>query len=698
MLRRPRATDSEADILREQQELLAAGGQSTVTLAKRPEKRGAAEAPDAPEEPDQRDVIIIEDIPDDIPTLTPAPPKKSRFKQERVHFEDEDPEERMDRQDTHITVCSTFAKSMEKDTSAVPVSLPCITDSAFPKVLHRSVIENEGRAFKGRKSIFARQIAAQRAQEAARSVNVSGEMLQASSSRHVGFSAQQKLETARPEPDVKDCAGGPMPSDQGLGISNNAVEMMKIHKENLAKLQAMSQNEIMEEQKKLLAQLDPSLVDFVRSRKCQMRPGSESASNPVHREDFLDKPPAESTLKEICNTVTAQISQRDEEEDTVHLPITEEDLPIKPARDWLHMDKVEPEKLEWTRDLPATKKFNTKKDMQARFDFAGVLIPPTEDLPTHLGLHHHGEEPEMAGYSLQELFLLSRSQLNQQRILAISTLANVLAKAHAGEYISSLKGNVLSSLLDAGVLFLLRFSLDDGVEGGMAAAVHALHALLVSPKDEECLDNAFSWLHGMASFPLLPSAQDEDEDDEGLDEVMKETPKEKEEKKTDHDVARQDVVKGFLKMQGLPRLRYILEVVRPSPKVVLEILEILIRIARHSTAAATQILDCPRLMDTVISEFLPSYWAPTTSQAASSLYGLPVAMAMKLLRVLASAGRHICARILNSLGGKELLSRFVVLEPSEMLLEAGEALRCCTEALRLFAVAASYGQACNLFT
>lgn len=48
----------------------------------------------------------------------------------------------------------------------------------------------------------------------------------------------------------------------------------------------------------------------------------------------------------------------------------------------------------------------------------------------------------------------------------------------------------------------------------------------------------------MASFPLLPSAQEEeDEDDEALDESMKETAKEKEERKTDHEVARQDVVK-----------------------------------------------------------------------------------------------------------------------------------------------------------
>lgn len=42
----------------------------------------------------------------------------------------------------------------------------------------------------------------------------------------------------------------------------------------------------------------------------------------------------------------------------------------------------------------------------------------------------------------------------------------------------------------------------------------------------------------------MPSAQEEeDEEDEGLPENMRETAKEKEEKKSDHDVSRQDVVK-----------------------------------------------------------------------------------------------------------------------------------------------------------
>lgn len=36
--------------------------------------------------------------------------------------------------------------------------------------------------------------------------------------------------------------------------------------------------------------------------------------------------------------------------------------------------------------------------------------------------------PQRAGYSLQELFLLSRSQVIQQRTLSLSTLANILSK------------------------------------------------------------------------------------------------------------------------------------------------------------------------------------------------------------------------------------------------------------------------------
>jgi len=40
---------------------------------------------------------------------------------------------------------------------------------------------------------------------------------------------------------------------------------------------------------------------------------------------------------------------------------SEMDLLLKPQKEWVHMDKLEPEKLEWMRDLPAPKRKGTKE-------------------------------------------------------------------------------------------------------------------------------------------------------------------------------------------------------------------------------------------------------------------------------------------------------------------------------------------------
>lgn len=158
---------------------------------------------------------------------------------------------------------------------------------------------------------------------------------------------------------------------------------------------------------------------------------------------------------------------------------------------------------------------------------------------------------------------------------------------------------------------------------------------------------------------------------------------------------------GLLKMKLLPRLRYILEVVRPSPRVVQDIMEVLTCIARHSSSSATQVttvtatipvincinvsilnianiyfwsnfiyhvlffqvLDCPRLMETVISEFLPTSWTAPSLTLPQSVYRLPLASSMKLLRVLATSGRHVCARLVSAiwnLSGSVQAVRFIL--------------------------------------
>ncbi|XP_076021736.1 RNA polymerase II-associated protein 1 isoform X2 [Genypterus blacodes] len=728
MLRRPKPTDSEADLLREQEKFLMSGAPSAANVIRRPDKRrgeaggegeegggGDVEGHNGHDGGSQKDVVTIEDLPDELPSLTPAPPKKSRFKASHVTFEDEDAEERLDTHDTHIS--AVLSKIIERDTSSTPVSLPAFTGVAFPKVLHRSQTDSKvpTTSAGGKKSIFARQIAAQRLKEGKTPVRHSSEAAgRTNEPRERSLPPENSMDTDQCNA-TSELLNPRLVSGQGLRgqQTDSSAETTRIHRENQAKIQAMSQTEILEEQKKLLSHLDPRLVDFIRARKPQSVLSSKPPSKPPQDtiEDFSPervKPDSDSPSPAVTLQKTPDVEMEreeeeegnriDEEEQPPALSLTGEELPMKPQKEWIHMDKLEPEKLQWMGDLPAPRKKGTKTAMQARFDFAGALIPPTKDLPTHLGLHHHGEEPECAGYSLQELFLLSRSQIIQQRSLALNTLANILSKARAGEYVSVLKGSVMSTLLDAGLLFLLRFALDDKVEGVMSAAAHALKALLVCPEDEECLDCTFSWFRGLASFPMLPSTQEEeDEEDEGLEEHLRMSAKEKEERKSDHDVARQDVVKGLLKMKLLPRLRYIVEVVRPSPPVVQDVLEVLTRIARHSTSSATRVLDCPRLMETVMSEFLPTSWAMPSLPLPQSVYGLPLASAMKLVRVLATAGRHACARLLNSFGVRERLSRLLSPEPSELLLEPTEALGVATETYRLWAVAAGYGQACQTY-
>ncbi|TSQ46656.1 C2 domain-containing protein 3 [Bagarius yarrelli] len=578
MLRRPKPTDSESDLLQEQERFLVSGSAPAAAVTRRADKRrgDGASADSDDSDVKTRDVVTITDLPDELPTLTPGPAKKSCSKKEHVRFENEDPEELLDKHDTHIS--AVLSRIVERDTSAVPVLLPAFTSTAFPKVLHCSTVKNQ--EIGGRKSIFARHIAAEKAKTGC------GE-------RNDSKVANTLASNFRP---AQDTTGPLLVSGQGLG-PDSALETLKIHQENQARLKGMSQSEILEEQKFLLAQLDPRLVDFVKSRKAGNAAFSTSSS--IDKSTCPDqslaksKPPDLNYSAPDHQEVTMDTEVDDETQCSSHRPINVEQLLIKPEKGWLHMDKLEPEKLEWMSELPPPRKKGTKQAMQARFDFSGILIPPTEDLPTHLGLHHHGEDPE-------------------------------------------------------------------------------LHK------------------------------EDDDEDDEG----QKETEKQKEERQLDHDIAQKDVIKGLLKMQLLQRLRYILEVVRPSPQTVLDILEILIRIARYSVSAATQvnfnrvlkvILDCPRLMETVMSDFLPCVWSVMTSPTPPSLYGFPVSKAIKLLRVLGSASRHVCARILNNLGGKERLSRFLSVKPSELLLESRENICCSTEALRLWAVAASYGQACNLY-
>ncbi|XP_007480203.3 RNA polymerase II-associated protein 1 [Monodelphis domestica] len=686
MLSRPKPGESEVDLLRFQNQFLSSGANPAVRIAKKVNKKGRHADEKQSILQDQRDVVTLDELPDLPPTLVPAPPKRAR-PSPGFTPEDQDPEERLDQHDRHIT--AVFTKIIEHDTSAMTVTLPLPSGVAFPRVFHRSQKVTQGKtATSGKRSIFAQEIAARRNAEA----NIAlMEMTVPTQSQQEG-SQMSEVPGLRKQascvPEIIESSQGPhLITGEGLRSQETNREIQAIHEENMAKLHALSPEEILQEQQRLLAQLDPSLVAFLKSQRSTngqaglevMEEKSRTVGHETHQKEPKGPPfPSQSKRKEP------------------ELATSAPELPVTPHKEWLHMDTVELEKLQWTQNLPPLRRQKTQEGMQqARFSLQGELLAPDVDLPTHLGLHHHGEEAERAGYSLQEIFHLARSQISQQRALALQVLAQIISKAQAGEFGSQLTDSVLRLLLDAGFLFLLRFSLDDGVDSVIAAAVWALRALLVSPGDEELLDDTFSWYQGAAVFPLMPWQEEEEEEDETLPEKARK--KNPQETRPPPDLAQHDVIKGLLATQLLPRLRYLLEVTYPSSTVVQDILAVLIRVARHSLESATKVLECPRLIETLVREFLPSSWSPVEEGPISRLHGMPCAAAMKLLRVLASAGRNISARLMSGFDLRSRLCRFVSVAPQELAMPIQEAEQLNTESFRLWAVAATYGQGGDLY-
>lgn len=449
---------------------------------------------------------------------------------------------------------------------------------------------------------------------------------------------------------------------------------IEIHQENLDNLAKMSETEILKEKKILENTLDPKIIQFLKNKKKREKRLIEE-ENVKRTTSVINK--AIVTTEAACfskkmklfssdnydvkiedNTSSVSIAKEttiDEEisnDKKTKLPLNEKDIKMDCENDtvsipkspkellktgkqkgWLHMDTPEPEKLKWMEDLPEEKEDEpTNEEYNARFDFNGLLLPyKDENLTLDKGLHHHGEEPERPGYSLQELLQLTRSSIQQQRCKALTTLANVMEKTHEGRYDKALHPSPLTALSQKNILLLLRFSLDDSSIAVVTATLQALRAFLVSEADEICLDR----LHGFNGYIepiLMPQLEEKDTS------TLK-----------DHELAQLDAVATLLRSDFLLRIRYILNEMHPPPIGITCALEILIRLARHSHTTALNISSTPYLLDTIIQNFMPlSIDQLAMQEAINNVYGIPVVKAIKLCRVLVTYGKKPVAQKLNN--------------------------------------------------
>ncbi|KAG8234309.1 hypothetical protein J437_LFUL013049, partial [Ladona fulva] len=486
-------------------------------------------------------------------------------------------------------------------------------------------------------------------------------------------------------------------------------ELMKeIHEENKRKLESLSQEEILEQRNALLNQLSPEILEYFKKRRtgggsvvstsyCPVI--QESAEDNTEVEDrssgacnvakslvitpTKDKTPSTNLLKEViagedgnyehCDAVAEGEMETEEE-----VEIPEEVAEGVQHYNWLHMDVKEEDKLKWIGELSKPPPVKPGSGHEARFDFEGVILPYDADLPVTKALHHHGSEPNRAGYTLDELLILSRSAMTQQRTLALTTLATILKMAKEGFYDACLDEPLLPLLVERDILTLFRFSLDENSHLTLLPAAVAISQLIVDKPDEVCLDLLLGLPRGLEQPSLAP----------------KSAPKVDEET-NDNVVAKADVIKGALRMDILPRTRYILEVLRPPPKAVISMLEMLTRIARHSKESAQAVATFPRLVSTVITEFLPSNWNRSVNITKPldmpSVYGFPLSKAVKFIRVLACSSPNFALTVVKKHGIMKSLLSYLSIDPSESSLPQQESLAISLESYYLWQVLLSYG-------
>ncbi|GAQ88619.1 hypothetical protein KFL_004450060 [Klebsormidium nitens] len=332
-----------------------------------------------------------------------------------------------------------------------------------------------------------------------------------------------------------------------------------------------------------------------------------------------------------------------------------------------------------------------------RFDLDGALLAPepggpgSADVTTKVAerdiLRSEGD-PSGTGYSLQEAAKLARSTVPSQRAAALRLIAGVLRKAvggmHGGEGAESDERGLWRGVWarvwayalgpNLQLAVVLRSALDDSHATVLAAAAHALLALLTGVENETNFEDAEAvWRspHESASLFTGPcdrssgvltagvsswgrwaarASVDTSAAAEG-DEVREETVGD------DARVAAGDVVVGLIRMGILPRIRFILEVLS-LPALDEPLLATLVTLARHSAAAARAVRDCPRLLPTLRGIFVgvlaPAVRSPIPSHTAQET-------AVKLLTMLCLADRASAALVsdtgLLSLAKRHLVSR-----------------------------------------
>ncbi|KAK1057365.1 hypothetical protein LTR12_008124 [Friedmanniomyces endolithicus] len=249
-----------------------------------------------------------------------------------------------------------------------------------------------------------------------------------------------------------------------------ADEKRRIDEENRQRLAEMSPAQLEEERAELLSSLSPAMIERLLKRSNIESGSTESSgwttqppqatSDPERTESrasklvtFADPATGHEEADTIDNDEPLDIPPIDPlPHDSIHFPRPTQPPDLDPSSPTFLQDlhekyfpslPADPSKLAWMRSSTPTTSNNTYHPSatafnaaELRFSFTGELLAPRTAslIPVTAGLHHHGDSPEAAGYTVAELAHLSRSTYAAQRCVAFQTLGRLLYRLGKGEF------------------------------------------------------------------------------------------------------------------------------------------------------------------------------------------------------------------------------------------------------------------------
>ncbi|KAI0917629.1 hypothetical protein AcW1_007210 [Taiwanofungus camphoratus] len=302
-----------------------------------------------------------------------------------------------------------------------------------------------------------------------------------------------------------------------------------------------------------------------------------------------------------------------------------------------------------------------------RFDLTGTPIPTalTSTLPTHLGLHHHADGAH-AGYTLDDVFLLSRSTVPAQRAAMLGILGRIARRLG-----QNCHGNIDTGIeeLVGQEAALRKRILAAGVEamserGSLGArAVEVMWECIVG-WDEEIIGIEGVELQDTGRSAPMSSSQGT-------------------------SITDADPFSGLPLDYVLPQISTIFSAQMLPCESLTQLLAIVHRFAQHTNEIASTIITTSGLISSIVQTFLLTPIPPTDSSPQAD------PAALQLLITLALSSRANASALL---GPADALLRFVTTIPSASPFPPTLATALLVGTLRLYTVFASYGLYAHIAT